>query len=126
MEDFLKAVIPIIAILSAVALPIILGVYYAIKTQNQKHIERMELIKQGLMPPMEDKETPNRLKSLKNAVLLIGVGVGVGTGILIVKTLNLTEDEGFWVIAPLVLLFLGVSHLVYFFMSNKYNEDSEV
>jgi amino acid transporter len=123
MNDIFGSVIAIVAILSTIALPIGLGVYFALRTANHKHKERMEMINQGLMPPSDDKEIPNRLKTLKNAVLLIGVGVGVGIGILIVKILNLREDEGFWVIAPIVLLFLGISHLIYFFMSKNYNEN---
>ncbi|WP_146194125.1 DUF6249 domain-containing protein [Brumimicrobium oceani] len=125
MNDIFGSVIAIVAILSAIALPIGLGVYFALRTANYKHNERMEMIKQGLIPPSDDKEIPNRLKTLKNATLLIGLGLGVGIGIVIVKSFNLNEDEGFWAIAPTVLLFLGISHLIYFFMSKKYNETEE-
>lgn len=125
MNDILGSGIAIVAILSTIALPIGLGVYFALRTASYKHKERMELIKQGLMPPSDDKEIPNRLKTLKNAVLLIGIGAGLVVGLLIVKTMNLNEENAIWIIGPSVLIFLGASHLIYFFMSKKYNENDE-
>ncbi len=125
MSDFLEGLVPIIAILSTIALPVGLGMYLALKSTNQKHVERMEMLKQGLMPPNDEKVIPNRLKTLRNAVLLIGVGVGIAVGILIVKTMHLSEDEGFWAVGPSILFFLGISHLVYFFLSKKHTGNTE-
>lgn len=125
MNDLFGNVVAIIAILSTIALPVGLGMYLAIRSANQKHVERMEMLKQGLMPPSDEKELTNRLKTLRTAILLICVGVGVGVGVTLVKILNLTEDEGFWVIAPLVLLFVGIAHLVYFSLSKKEIENKE-
>ncbi|WP_107038169.1 DUF6249 domain-containing protein [Brumimicrobium mesophilum] len=125
MEDFLKALVPIIAILSTIALPIVLGVIYALKTEKQKHIERMELIKQGLMPPVEDKETPNRFKSLKNAVVLIGIGLGLIVGLVIANYLNLNEERTFWVVGPSITLFLGAAFLTYYLVTKNQDNDLE-
>lgn len=125
MNDLFGNVVAIIAILSTIALPIGLGMYLAMRSANQKHVERMEMLKQGLMPPSEEKEVTNRLKTLRTAILLIGVGAGVGVGVLLVKTLNLNEDEGFWAIAPTVLFFLGIAHLVYFSLSKKEIQNKE-
>lgn len=122
MNEFLGLLIPIVAILSTIALPLVLGINYALKTEKQKHIERMELIKQGLIPLTEDKVISNRLKSLKNAVVLIGLGLGLIIGLIIVKTTNISDDNAVWVVGPSVLIFLGVAHLVYFFLSKRYNE----
>ncbi len=122
MNELIGLLIPIVAILSVIALPLVLGINYALKTEKQKHTERMELIKQGLIPPTEDKVISNRLKSLKNAVVLIGLGLGLIVGLIIVKTTNVNEENAIWVVGPSVLVFLGVAHLVYFFLSKKYNE----
>lgn len=123
MTNVLESVIVIVAILSAIALPIGLGIYFSLRTEGYKHQERMEMIKQGLMPPLDEKIISNRLKSLKNAIVLIGLGIGAGIGVLIVKTLNIQEDEAIWAVGPSVLLFLGISHLVYFFLAKKYTQN---
>lgn len=60
MNDVFGSAIVIVAILSTIALPIGSGVYFALRTANHKHRERMEMIKQGLMPPNDDKEIPNK------------------------------------------------------------------
>lgn len=122
MNESLELLIPIFAITCTIGLPVILGMNYAVKTANQKHIERMELIKQGLIPPNEYKETPNQFKSLKNAIILIGLGLGLVIGLFIVKSMNLGENDAFWVVAPSILIFLGASYLLYFFISKKYHK----
>lgn len=116
-------VVSIITILSAVALPVALGMYLAIRSTSQKHRERMEMIKQGLMPPSDEKEPPNRLKTLRNAVLLIGIGLGLVVGLWIANTMGLDEDASFWAVGPSIVFFLGISYLIYFFLSKKYYEN---
>ncbi len=125
MNEIVENLVGIVAILSAVALPIGLGMYLAIRSNNQKHKERMELIKQGLMPPSDEKTPPNRLKTLRNAVLLIGIGLGLVVGLLISKAMYLDEDNAFWVVAPSILFFLGASFLVYFKLSKKYEDNQD-
>lgn len=125
MNELIELLIPIVAILSTIALPITLGVVFALKSEKQKHIERMELIKQGLIPPTKDEGTSNRLKSLKNAVVLVGLGLGLIVGLIIVKTTNVSDGNAFWVVGPSVLIFLGVAQLVYFFLSKRAVETEE-
>lgn len=116
----------IIAILSAVALPITLGVYFGLRSNKLKHLERMEMIKQGIIPSEENKGVPNKLKSLRNGIVLVGVAIGLITGLLVSESLNLNEDDSFWAVAPCVLFFLGLSYLIYFFLSGKMKETGEV
>ncbi len=118
----LEQFIPIIAILSAVALPITLGVYFGLRTNKLKHIERMEMIKQGMIPPENDKGVPNKLKTLRSGIVLVGIALGLITGLIISKSLNLNEDNAFWAVAPSVLFFFGLSYLIYFNISNKMKE----
>lgn len=112
----LPILVPIIAILSSVALPIGLGMYIAIRSKNVNHIERMEMIRQGIIPPESTKPTPNKYRSLRNGILLTGLGIGFIISMLIVYQLDLTEDQAFFVIAPAILLFLGLSYLIFYFI----------
>lgn len=125
MNNIFDNIVAIIAILSAVALPIGLGMYIGIRSMNQKHIERMEMLKQGLMPPEEGKETPNRAKTLKKAISFIGLGVGLAVGLSIFNFMKLDEDAAPFVIGTCILLFLGISYLIYFFLSKKIFENEE-
>lgn len=125
MNSIFDNIVTIIAILSAVALPISLGMYIGIRSMSQKHIERMEMIKQGLMPPEENKEAPNRAKTLKKAISFIGLGVGLAVGLSIVNFMKLDDDAAPFVIGTSILLFLGISYLIYFFLSKKIFENEE-
>ena len=109
MNNMLEQLVAIIAILSAVALPITLGIYFGLRTNKLKHIERMEMIKQGMIPPEERKEAPNKLKSLRTGIVLVGIAIGLITGLIISKSLNLNEDDAFWAVGPSVLFFFGLS-----------------
>ena len=83
--------VPIIAILSTIALPVATGLILGFKKLNADHIERMGLIKQGIIPPVAPKRkpkqqsTPNRYVSLRNGIILISLGIGFITGFLGVK-----------------------------------------
>lgn len=121
----LPALVSIIAILSSVALPIGLGMYIAIRSMNVKHKERMELIRQGILPPEKSKPTPNKYRSLRNGILLVGIALGLIISLLISYELGLEEDEAFWVVASGVLLFLGLSYLIFYFLMRNKNEFDE-
>jgi len=116
------SLIPIIAILSAVALPIGLGLYIAIRSINTKHTERMELIRQGIIPPEQTKSAPNKYRSLRNGTLLVGIALGLTFSLLISYYLDLDEDQAFWVVATGVLLFLGLGYLIFYWMVRNKEE----
>ena len=69
----------IIAILSAVALPIATGLVIGLTSVKNQHRERMGLINQGIIPPdtPERKASPNRMVSLRNGIVLMSIGVGL-------------------------------------------------
>lgn len=116
MDNFMGDFTGIIAILSSVALPIALGMYIAIRSIKNKHDERMELIKQGIAPPEDAKSIPNKYKTLRNGILILGVALGLVIGLLVGKNLNLNEDNMFWSVAPSILLFLGLSYILFYFV----------
>lgn len=122
IESILDSLIPIIAILSAVALPIVLGVYLCIKVLAARHKERMELIKQGIMPAEQSKPTPNKYRSLRNGILCIGIALGLIISLIICQAMELSEDAGFLVVASGILLFLGIAYVVFYMLVNKDKE----
>ena len=105
--------IPIIAILSSVALPLIVGAILGFKKINSEHKERMGLIHQGIIPPdappeSQKQTTPNRYVSLRNGIILIMLGIGFIAGFLGIKYLVIGEDNPFSFFAASIVFFLGI------------------
>ncbi len=120
--------VPIIAILSSVALPIGLGMYLGLRSISTKHKERMELIKQGIIPPEQTKPTPNKYRSLRNGILCIGIALGLIIALIISYVMHLDEDQAFWVVASGILLFLGLGYVVFYLMvknKKEFEDDAE-
>lgn len=122
--------VPVIAILTTIGLPIATGLVLGVISMRSKHRERMGLINQGIIPPdtPERKASPNRMVSLRNGIVLMSIGVGLVVGYLFGHFV-LENDEVFmfWVLAASVLLFLGLGYLVYFYvtrnMTDAYDRD---
>lgn len=108
--------IPVLGILSTIALPIGLGMYIVIRFINGRHKERMELIKQGIIPPEESKSTPNKYRSLRSGILLVGIALGLIISLSISYQLDLRRDSTFLVVTSAVLLFLGLGYLLFYFL----------
>lgn len=122
------SLVPILGILCTIALPIGLGVYIVIRTIDSRHKERMGLIQQGIMPPQESKSTPNKYRSLRSGILLVGIATGLILSLSINYWLDLDSDKEFLVIMTSVLLFLGLSYLLFYFLvrnKEEFQEDSE-
>lgn len=113
--DFIEdGLIPIIAILSAVALPIGFGMYLGLVALRTKSKENLELIKQGIVPPPRLKPTPNRYRSLRNGFLCIGIALGLIIGNIAETYLALQEG---YTMAACVLLFLGLAYVLFYFIT---------
>lgn len=120
MED----IVPIIAILSSVALPIGFGMYLGLRGLNSRHKERMELIRQGIVPPSDNvKPTPNRYRSLRNGFLCIGIALGIIAGYVISYQFDMDEDEGLFIFGATILFFLGLAYILFYLVTNKKDED---
>lgn len=122
------SLVPILGILCTIALPIGLGVYIVIRTIDSRHKERMGLIQQGIIPPQESKSTPNKYRSLRSGILLVGIATGLILSLSINYWLDLDSDKEFLVIMTSVLLFLGLSYLLFYFLvrnKEEFQEDSE-
>ena len=119
--------IPIIAILSTVALPIATGLILGFKKINSNHKERMGLIQQGIIPPdaprkPKQQTTPNRYVSLRNGIILISLGIGFIAGFLGIKYLVIGEDNPFFFFAASIVLFLGIGFLVFYLITRNVKE----
>lgn len=113
--DFIEdGLIPIIAILSVVALPIGFGMYLALVGIRSRNKENMELIKQGIVPPPQSKPTPNRYRSLRNGFLCVGIALGLIIGNIAETYLALQER---YTMAACVLLFLGLAYILFYFVT---------
>ncbi len=124
----LVPIVPILGILSTIALPIGLGLYIAIRSINTRHKERMALIEQGIIPPEGSQSTPNKYRSLRNGILMVGIAIGLIISLIISYRLDLDRERTFLVIAPSVLLFLGTGYLLFYFLvrnKEEFQEDSE-
>lgn len=122
------SLVPILGILCTIALPIGLGVYIVIRTIDSRHKERMGLIQQGIIPPQESKSTPNKYRSLRSGILLVGIATRLILSLSINYWLDLDSDKEFLVIMTSVLLFLGLSYLLFYFLvrnKEEFQEDSE-
>ncbi|MDD2513745.1 MAG: DUF6249 domain-containing protein [Proteiniphilum sp.] len=117
MEDL----IPIVAILCAVGLPIATGLVIGLASVKNEHRERMGMIEQGIIPPNKTraKSNPNRLVSLRNGIVLIALGIGLIVGFLCSEYLVIGQDNEFWVTGASVVLFLGLGYLAYFLVTRK-------
>ena len=109
-------IVAILGVLSAVALPIATGLILGYQAIASRHKERIGLINQGIIPPMEEprKRNPNRYNSLRNGVILIALGLGIIVGFICANNLAIAEDNEFWIIASSIVFFLGLGYLVFF------------
>lgn len=123
MEDFLDGLVPIFGILFAVALPISLGGYILISLIRGRYKERMELVKQGIIPQSQPKAAPNKYISLRNGFLCIGVALGLIVGIIVTETLSMNTQLNILAIVSAVLLFLGLAYVSFFLITK--NKDLE-
>ncbi|MEA4978352.1 MAG: DUF6249 domain-containing protein [Petrimonas sp.] len=113
--------VPIIAILCTIGLPIGFGMYLGLTSIRAEHKERMDLIRQGIIPPerIKKKANPNRLVSLRNGIVLIALGIGIIVGFLCSEYLTIGQDNEFWIIGASVVFFLGLGFLAYFLVTQK-------
>lgn len=122
MND-LDDLVPIIAILSAVALPIGFGLYLGLVGLRTKHKENLELIKQGIVPATQAKPTPNKYRSLRNGFLCVGIAIGLILGIILKTVFSMSEDTGFFILAACILLFLGLAYILFYLVTKDKNFD---
>ena len=112
MEGFL---IPLLAIICTIGLPILLVSLIVYKSVQTKHQEKLAMIEKGIV--LQDPEKPvNRYTALRNGLLLVGLAVGAMLGLFISETWLRDSYAGDFMIAIMTILFGGIAFLSYFFI----------
>lgn len=115
--------IPIVAILSSVALPIGFGMYLGLRSIRSKHEENMGLIEKGIIPPQKSASTPNKYRSLRNGFLCIGIGLGLIVGLVAINTISIEYRYQFFMLAASILLFLGFAYVLFYLVTKDKDLD---
>lgn len=125
MEAFMALLIPIIAIICAVGLPITLGAYVLVKLITSNNKERLELARHGIVPPVRSKPSPNKYRSLRNGILCIGIAVGIIAGIIFTLGRAYEYYVEFLIICSSTILCLGLSYIVFYLIVKDKNMENE-
>ena len=107
--------IPIVAIICTIGLPILVISIIVYKSVQTKHQEKLAMIEKGMILQEPEKRT-NKYTALRNGLLLVGLAVGAMIGLGISETLLRDSFAGDFMIAIMTILFGGIAFLAYFFM----------
>lgn len=119
MEDWL---IPLVAIICAVGLPVLLLMVLVVRTTRTRHEERMAMIEKGIVLEEPEKKI-NKFNALRNGLLMVGLALGAMIGIFFDSSLSAASSdwEGFSVVI-FTVLGGGIAYLIYFFIVQKMME----
>ena len=107
--------IPIVAIICTIGLPILIISIIVYKSVQTKHQEKLAMIEKGMILQEPEKRT-NKYTALRNGLLLVGLAVGAMIGLGISETWLRDSFAGDFMIAVMTILFGGIAFLAYFFM----------
>ncbi|WP_317167533.1 DUF6249 domain-containing protein [Dysgonomonas sp. ZJ279] len=101
--------------------------YLGLISIRARYRERMELIKQGIVPQNAPKPTPNKYRALRNGFLCIGVALGLIIGFVVTQCATYTEEAEALIIGSSVLFFLGIAYVLFYFATKNNKEiDSDI
>ena len=107
--------IPIVAIICTIGLPILVISIIVYKSVQTKQQEKLAMIEKGMILQEPEKRT-NKYTALRNGLLLVGLAVGAMIGLGISETWLRDSFAGDFMIAIMTILFGGIAFLAYFFM----------
>ena len=107
--------IPIVAIICTIGLPILIISIIVYKSVQTKHQEKLAMIEKGMILQEPEKRT-NKYTALRNGLLLVGLAVGAMIGLGLSETWLRDSFAGDFMIAIMTILFGGIAFLAYFFM----------
>ncbi len=111
MESWL---IPLVAIVCAVGLPVVLLIVLVVRTTRTKHEERMAMIEKGIV---RAGRKANKFNALRNGLLMIGLALGAIGGIYLDDTMP--HDWAGFSVVIFTVLGGGIAYLAYFFIVLK-------
>lgn len=118
--------IPIVAIICAVGLPVVAIIVLIVRLTSSTNKERMEMIKRGMIPPEKTEQTPSRLRTLRAGMGAIGGGIGGILSVFVLEFMLITSNPGyqFLIVMGTIFLCFGIAFTAYYFIS-KDKIDSE-
>lgn len=118
----------IIAIICTIGLPVIVAGLVIMKAISSNKKERLELAKQGIIPPPETKTAPNKYQMLRNGFLCLGLALGLIIGVIITLDMNTPVDYQYMIISGSTIFGLGLAYIAFYMaVRNKkeLDEDNE-
>ena len=100
--------IPIVAIICTIGLPILVISIIVYKSVQTKHQEKLAMIEKGMILQEPEKRT-NKYTALRNGLLLVGLAVGAMIGLGISETWLRDSFAGDFMIAIMTILFGGIA-----------------
>lgn len=113
----------IIAVICIFAVPILVIGYVIVRVTTNNNKERLELARQGIIPPSQSIPSPNKYRSLRNGILCIGIAIGLVTGILFINDQLYVDYIKFLIVCSSTILCMGISYIVFYLMVR--NKDLE-
>jgi len=124
--EFSELIVASLAIIGIFFLPILVGgyvLYYLLRARNR---ERMELIKQGIIPSQQMKASPNKLVALRNGCLAVGLALGIIVGLIVDYQIDYSDMGSFLILLSSSVLFIGISYIAFYLLvRNKETDDEE-
>lgn len=120
----LSELIPIVAILCAVALPIVTIIILGLQAQRGRHAERLAMIEKGVVLEEPEKKA-NRYPALRNGMVMIGLALGLIVGLFADPYIPQVSSYVSLSIPAFTILFGGIGFVVYFFFSRKMQQKEE-
>ncbi|MFV0535867.1 MAG: DUF6249 domain-containing protein [Dysgonomonas sp.] len=118
----------IIAIICSIGLPVIVAGLVIMKAISSNKKERLELARQGIIPPPETKTAPNKYQMLRNGFLCLGLALGLIIGVIITIDMNIALEHQYMIIAGSTIFGIGLAYISFYMaVRNKkeLDEDSE-
>lgn len=115
MENLL---VPIVAIVCAVGLPIIMIIILGVQAQRGRHAERLAMIEKGAVLEEPEKKA-NRYPALRNGIVMIGLSLGLIIGLFVEPYMPNYSDFFSLGIPAFTILFGGIGFVAYFFFSRS-------
>ena len=115
----------ILAIICIFALPVLSAAFVLVKLITSNNKERLELARQGIIPPVRSKPSPNKYRSLRNGVLCLGIAIGLVAGIIYTSNRAYEYYVEFLVICSSTIFSLGLSYILFYFIVKDKNLENE-
>jgi len=119
-----ELLIPIVAIVCAVGLPIIMIIILGVQAQRGRHAERLAMIEKGVVLEEPEKKA-NRYPALRNGIVMIGLSLGLILGLFFDPYIPQISRYVSLAIPAFTILFGGIGFVVYFFFSRRMQEKED-